>query len=150
MRYYILCIAKYAYTKSWCFLRVRGGVSTRPLSRSPFPPFSPRTRRCFLVVLELLRYTQVFSAYAEVFLKRHIIGKTDHSFLRVRGGVSYTKNESKAIQQFSPRTRRCFYLACLWCDDYSVFSAYAEVFLYKLRFFSRFSGFLRVRGGVSL
>lgn len=67
MRYYILCIAKYAYTKSWCFLRVRGGVSEfLELNRMAFE-FSPRTRRCFCVQFAAVKFGKVFSAYAEVF-----------------------------------------------------------------------------------
>ena len=77
----------------------------------------------------LIQNLGVFSAYAEVFLlalgRRRRLG----SFLRVRGGVSFESNEYCNSLEFSPRTRRCFFIrppsACTW----PVFSAYAEVFL---------------------
>ena len=52
-------------------------------------------------------------------------------FLRVRGGVSTKILCACERTQFSPRTRRCFRIRVLLLVSMAVFSAYAEVFLYK-------------------
>ena len=72
--------------------------------------FSPRTRRCFYLRLQIYRYGFVFSAYAEVFPLKGVICLVFGRFLRVRGGVSSTCTILKSVEAFSPRTRRCFYL----------------------------------------
>ncbi len=131
------------------FLRVRGGVSFFVAHFSSLSLFSPRTRRCFRCKgLPPCRGT-VFSAYAEVFLTLSALKAERLGFLRVRGGVSSSRIYLFIFPRFSPRTRRCFHnpLRLLFTD--TVFSAYAEVFLYIILYnLSRYC-FLRVRGGVS-
>ena len=112
--------------------------------------FSPRTRRCFPLPPCENFALDVFSAYAEVFLRPRIAANERKSFLRVRGGVSRQDDAQVVKRQFSPRTRRCFSIAVNLQPQILVFSAYAEVFLQTATAISTLKGFLRVRGGVSL
>ena len=79
----------------------------------------------------LIQNLGVFSAYAEVFLLATSVIGLFSGFLRVRGGVSIRFTSSTSSRQFSPRTRRCFLEWHSSITKTSVFSAYAEVFLYK-------------------
>ncbi len=116
------------------------------------PPqkFSPRTRRCFRFQLGLLRLESVFSAYAEVFPLQINFPPFFKSFLRVRGGVSWTLTKKQLDIMFSPRTRRCFRPKRPLSLNRPVFSAYAEVFPEANPTPHRLRRFLRVRGGVSV
>ena len=131
------------------FLRVRGGVSKSQFAYTNADGFSPRTRRCFRKSPSREDRGVVFSAYAEVFLLIITPKKTERSFLRVRGGVSFVRLSTFPRTKFSPRTRRCFLVKSLALSFAPVFSAYAEVFLSQAFATFRWSRFLRVRGGVS-
>ena len=70
------------------FLCLRRGVSDSRSETSRFSPFSLPTQRCFRSYADYLEAEKLFSAYAEVFLKK----KPDYiaiaTFLCLRRGVS--------------------------------------------------------------
>ena len=133
MRYYILCIAKYAITKSWCFLRASGGVSNCTCEPFDGMAFSPRKRRCFHKPFICNSVKAVFSAQAEVFLSNLNHDEMDDGFLRASGGVSQKENYHKSTRPFSPRKRRCFRYKGGALLTKRVFSAQAEVFPRSLK-----------------
>ncbi len=149
MKYYILCIAKCVITKSWCFLRASGGVSSVETRHKTEFAFSPRKRRCFLSQRLRSRHRRVFSAQAEVFLKHIANAQMREGFLRASGGVSYIEYLEKNLDMFSPRKRRCFRNLRARHRDAEVFSAQAEVFLKRFLFSCSIISFLRASGGVS-
>ena len=91
------------------FLCLRRGVSRFTRAIAPSESFSLPTQRCFQMITTTTLKGVLFSAYAEVFLKK----KPDYiaiaTFLCLRRGVSHP---------YRPKTRRP-----------KLFSAYAEVFL---------------------
>ena len=116
--------------KHWepCFLRIRGGVSSLPFVSPTLIVFSPHTWRCFWDLYFRQSAKQVFSAYAEVFLKDYTAEPSTYGFLHIRGGVSDWLTRAGGQDQFSPLTRRCFcHTDRPWFIPF-VFSAYAEVF----------------------
>ena len=55
------------------FLHVRGGVSTTSEQNNFTMKFSPRSWRCFLIIVTVLLRMKVFSTFVEVFLNiRHL------------------------------------------------------------------------------
>ena len=91
----------------------------------------------------------LFSAYAEVFLKK----KPDYiaiaTFLCLRRGVSAGSGSGLRLPRFSLPTQRCFWKTLYPLQSQHLFSAYAEVFPDTLQ--SGFSAltFLCLRRGVS-
>ena len=91
------------------FLCLRRGVSRASAAGNRRRAFSLPTQRCFYLQLPYLQAQELFSAYAEVFL-RHSISRSPHqAFLCLRRGVSMSKGS--------------LILTLV------LFSAYAEVFL---------------------
>ena len=92
------------------FLCLRRGVSRASAAGNRRRAFSLPTQRCFYLQLPYLQAQELFSAYAEVFL-RHSISRSPHqAFLCLRRGVSH---------RLQLRDHRS-----------DLFSAYAEVFLH--------------------
>ena len=84
-----------------------------------------------------------------MFLSKDVQRLDWYGFLRVRGGVSLVRSPQYVRTAFSPRTRRCFYIAIDYSGSWRVFSAYAEVFPSSTERPVIVASFLRVRGGVS-
>ena len=120
-----------------CFLRASGGVSIGSCNSFKRFGFSPRKRRCFDYRERQHGLGFVFSAQAEVFLRRNTSFCSERSFLRASGGVSPCKAPPGKVILFSPRKRRCFLIPKIQRQRDGVFSAQAEVFLR-----------VNVRGGV--
>ena len=95
-------------TESHSFLRASGGVSCFQIRFACHVRFSPRKRRCFSVTSFSCFSENVFSAQAEVFLKRSQLRQPWRCFLRASGGVSEDYREEDRRMAFSPRKRRCF------------------------------------------
>ena len=115
--------------RRWPFLCLRRGVSRASAAGNRRRAFSLPTQRCFYLQLPYLQAQELFSAYAEVFL-RHSISRSPHqAFLCLRRGVSW----------FIGRHPLCEEL----------FSAYAEVFLHHWRPGLAQLTFLCLRRGVS-
>ena len=91
----------------------------------------------------------LFSAYAEVFPL--ILGEsgTGKTFLCLRRGVSPLELYSLVYRIFSLPTQRCFSSSIIRFRLGGLFSAYAEVFLYKPTRFLEGLSFLCLRRGVS-
>ena len=70
-------------------------------------------------------------------------------FLRASGGVSTLRFLAADRRRFSPRKRRCFQSVRNRTWSSGVFSAQAEVFLWRTYSTSALSRFLRASGGVS-
>ena len=91
------------------FLCLRRGVSTLKIGAMYVVGFSLPTQRCFQADDLLKSELELFSAYAEVFLKKPSGVRFSRAFLCLRRGVSLTE----VVGKKSP----------------ALFSAYAEVFL---------------------
>ena len=111
--------------------RIRGGVPYVTQLPMIFLRCSPHTRGCSLPSPTAHRISHVFPAYAGVFLTsgRNITGKI--CVPRIRGGVPATSVSLIAYNLCSPHTRGCSYgwLPCGYV--YTVFPAYAGVFLFS-------------------
>ena len=90
------------------FLCLRRGVSRASAAGNRRRAFSLPTQRCFYVQLPYLQAQELFSAYAEVFL-RHSISRSPHqAFLCLRRGVSIGRVDGFVLFSFSLPTQRCF------------------------------------------
>ena len=110
------------------FLCLRRGVSIV----APFPAgtdyFSLPTQRCFSGYCSGGERRELFSAYAEVFLKSPKISLRVHSFLCLRRGVSVMPPGLFLFFTFSLPTQRCFPDIKQLFLQPILFSAYAEMF----------------------
>ncbi len=94
-----------------CFLRASGGVSSGVEPSADNLLFSPRKRRCFQRNRNYRHHREVFSAQAEVFPQPSHKVSVLTGFLRASGGVSTRDDVCTPVRKFSPRKRRCFFLA---------------------------------------
>ena len=131
------------------FLCLRRGVSIILCHIAFGATFSLPTQRCFSGYCSGGERRELFSAYAEVFLKSPKISLRVHSFLCLRRGVSGGNGCVRDGSNFSLPTQRCFSMFQFPLSDVVLFSAYAEVFPLCHPVSSFFSPFLCLRRGVS-
>ena len=93
--------------------------------------------------------TEVFPAYAGVFLFSRRRGVMRHGLPRIRGGVSDAFRQIDGEIESSPHTRGCFSQSILHSPPLRVFPAYAGVFLDSGERNDSNSRLPRIRGGVS-
>ena len=110
------------------FLCLRRGVSIILCHIAFGATFSLPTQRCFSGYCSGGERRELFSAYAEVFLKSPKISLRVHSFLCLRRGVSGGNGCVRDGSNFSLPTQRCFRYATRSLPFFHLFSAYAEVF----------------------
>ena len=91
--------------------------------------FSLPTQRCFFPKVCPLMRNDLFSAYAEVFLRFSVLNAQDIAFLCLRRGVSSYPLLRRLVEAFSLPTQRCFTEMGEKIWTTKLFSAYAEVFL---------------------
>ena len=111
--------------------------------------FSLPTQRCFRMDIPTSEVARLFSAYAEVFLKRSTRSTLRMPFLCLRRGVSYAGGFGGTGSGFSLPTQRCFCGKDICPDRRLLFSAYAEVFPIQRSERSCSTTFLCLRRGVS-
>ena len=111
------------------FLCLRRGVSGHTYIPDEDRRFSLPTQRCFVATLSGGSGEVLFSAYAEVFLRKAL--------------------KILTLLNFSLPTQRCFQSKYAAVDYGSLFSAYAEVFPSTLKTPRKASPFLCLRRGVS-
>ena len=111
--------------------------------------YSPRMRRCFLILSDSVSPSLVFSAHAEMFPSSHRGQDGEGGILRACGDVSAASNLFGTYRKYSPRMRRCFRMMEEKPPSLSVFSAYAEMFLQGRSRALMSTGILRVCGDVS-
>ena len=151
-------------------LHARGGVSPFRFSWKKLWLSSPRTWRCFSIMLYTLNMIWIFSTHVEVFLHAYVFSYRPVNLLHARGGVSETFAYEPLAIESSPRTWRCFYKRgkaggtressprtwrCFWlpprCSRKAViFSTHVEVFLTHMEFTRGHRDLLHARGGVSI
>ena len=90
------------------FLCLRRGVSAVVAALVDEVNFSLPTQRCFRISRPTAPVGGLFSAYAEVFLRRGRWGFPFPPFLCLRRGVSVSTARSLLSQRFSLPTQRCF------------------------------------------
>ena len=88
--------------------RIRGGVSEKEVRRWLMAQSSPHTRGCFLRNALKVCMSEVFPAYAGVFLLRPGDVIKSSSLPRIRGGVSVYYYRGRKVMKSSPHTRGCF------------------------------------------
>ena len=91
------------------FLCLRRGVSVMPPGLFLFFTFSLPTQWCFWVDRFDLRFTVLFSAYAEVFPTLRFFSTAVPAFLCLRRGVSTLHIVTHYTNSFSLPTQRCFH-----------------------------------------
>ena len=130
------------------FPRIRGDVptpsSTWPLAMS----FSPHTRGCSLRIYEVIAPHLVFPAYAGMFLIHTLAHTSNSSFPRIRGDVPPDLEDMENHPKFSPHTRGCSPKRTGYLTHFSVFPAYAGMFLPQYLFTCPYQCFPRIRGDV--
>ena len=96
------------YPVKTAFLCLRRGVSFYEDSAREKEIFSLPTQRCFRLTPFPRSYVGLFSAYAEVFLRRYMKRYPRSPFLCLRRGVSVGPDAKKDKLFFSLPTQRCF------------------------------------------
>ena len=91
--------------------RIRGGVSQYRSWLWRALLSSPHTRGCFPGMSDARQISDVFPAYAGVFLFPHAHNPGEQGLPRIRGGVSDRRVGSVARAESSPHTRGCFCLS---------------------------------------
>ena len=132
------------------FLCLRRGVSAANSAKAAASSFSLPTQRCFCVRKSSEKDAGLFSAYAEVFPCDTSRAERAFSFLCLRRGVSGLLIRCHYSVHFSLPTQRCFQGTEIAAAPVSLFSAYAEVFLYAGFCLRVCFAFLCLRRGVSL
>ena len=135
--------------KSGTFLCLRRGVSWISPTTGCRVDFSLPTQRCFYLSDREKKDRELFSAYAEVFLRSPDSASPFDPFLCLRRGVSPKRGFVASARSFSLPTQRCFLSEPLPCFPDALFSAYAEVFRRERRLPGRSTPFLCLRRGVS-
>ena len=130
-------------------LRARGGISEQFEEEYDHYVSSPRTRRYFQPMDDVLSGQCLFSAHAEVFPCRGGGGRWRGSLLRARGGISGNPLLIRDAAASSPRTRRYFRGQHEGHRASALFSAHAEVFPFLSISRARRPSLLRARGGIS-
>ena len=110
--------------------RIRGGVSSNFPVSCGIRKSSPHTRGCFSHMALPAHSSEVFPAYAGVFLDLTIGTQVDNSLPRIRGGVSHYYLDPFSFRGSSPHTRGCFRRSVQAGHGERVFPAYAGVFLH--------------------
>ena len=88
--------------------RIRGGVSKVRLQQVVPEKSSPHTRGCFPFRPAFFIRTEVFPAYAGVFLSLDSVSVHIVGLPRIRGGVSSAHRPWRCAYRSSPHTRGCF------------------------------------------
>ena len=96
-------------TPTEAFLCLRRGVSLIVLLHASAVIFSLPTQWCFWVDRFDLRFTVLFSAYAEVFPTLRFFSTAVPAFLCLRRGVSTLHIVNHYTNSFSLPTQRCFH-----------------------------------------
>ena len=131
------------------FLCLRRGVSYDPIAEFTWSRFSLPTQRCFHFFEHRFLDVQLFSAYAEVFLRSCLDLSGFPAFLCLRRGVSRYSEKVRDYSAFSLPTQRCFLRPHGSQSERPLFSAYAEVFLSSTALSPSTGTFLCLRRGVS-
>ena len=97
------------HTPTEAFLCLRRGVSLIVLLHASAVIFSLPTQWCFWVDRFDLRFTVLFSAYAEVFPTLRFFSTAVPAFLCLRRGVSTLHIVNHYTNSFSLPTQRCFH-----------------------------------------
>ena len=132
------------------FPRIRGDVPSRKPGGLVKAKFSPHTRGCSFSADGVPRPQGVFPAYAGMFLPQCSQIVSHISFPRIRGDVPPTNRAKQCDTQFSPHTRGCSVWGHAGVGYFTVFPAYAGMFLRWAGMFTLTTCFPRIRGDVPL
>ena len=130
------------------FPRIRGDVPGCKPGSGLIGSFSPHTRGCSAHDMEDFAVNYVFPAYAGMFPRPPVWAGKAPCFPRIRGDVPVLPDTFKAVFEFSPHTRGCSPKRTGYLTHFSVFPAYAGMFLPQYLFTCPYQCFPRIRGDV--
>ena len=111
--------------------------------------YAPRTWRCFYLSPEEESQVDVCSTHVEMFPEKAVLMLSKPGMLHARGDVSLIVCQKSKMDEYAPRTWRCFYIEIKAEEREVVCSTHVEMFPGQATFGISCGSMLHARGDVS-